>query len=327
MLVDGLAMLWEDSEPQEALRSRFGLDDHDEALRWLGATLTRVWGVRVEACDRLLLSAANALAWVSTDAGAFVVKVAAHAQDFTRLDAIAALVQQLERDGLPVAAPLPTLTGAARAVLETDRPLSLAMLPRIDGDLLDVDDRTAVRATGELIGRLHVALADVDPAGFGSGRLDWGDDLRTRLTAWPERVPPEVAPRARTVLADLVGVLPCLDGSRQLVHGDVRGANVLVRDQRVAALLDFDELGTGHPVIELASAAAMLATEFRRWPPAPLAAQEALIAGYERVCPLTDAERAWCTAARIAIGLSQVRPGDPEGWAPVVDTIAEGAGP
>lgn len=325
MLVDGLAMLWEDTEPQEALRSRFGFDDRDEALGWLSAVLPQVWGVHVETCDRLLLSATNALAWVGTDAGAFVVKIAAHAPDFARLDAVAALVQRLERAGLPVAAPVPTLSGAARAVHEADRPLSVAVLPRIDGDLLDVDDLEAVQATGELVGRLHEALADIDPAGFGRGRLDWGDDPRIALAAWLERIPHEVAPRARAALADLVGTLPDLDSAHQLVHGDVRGANVLVRDHQVAALLDFDELGTGRPVIELASAAVMLATEFRRWPPAPVAAQEALIAGYERVRPLTAAERGWCTAARLAIGFSQVRPGDPEGWAAVVDSIAEGA--
>lgn len=314
-------MLWEDTDPALALPERFGLRDQPAAVGWLAQVLRENWGLRVESCDRILISATNALAWVGTDAGPFVIKVASHEPAFARLDDIAALLGRLEQDGLPVPAPVPDISGRRRAVAETDRALSVAVLPLVDGDLLDVADLAAVRDTGEVVGRLHLALADLDPTPFGAGRLDVDGELRGRLAAAPDRLPAGVAPHARAHLADLLATLPNLDIPRQLVHGDIRGANVLVREHRVAALLDFDELGGGLRTMELAMGAVMLATEFRRWPPAPVAAQEALIEGYERVLPLSDVERGWCTAMRIAGGLSQIPPGlDPAGWAAAVET-------
>jgi homoserine kinase type II len=316
----GLSMLWEDADPLEALRARFGLSDPDRATRWLAAALHGSWGLCLDSCDRLLLSSTNALAWANTDGGSYVIKVASHQPSFERLERVGSLLADLERGGLPVAAPVGTLDGAARALVESDRPLSVALHPLIDGELLDAADLDAVHATGELVGRLHHALADLDPAPFRDGPRESGADLREQIRTAVDRMPPERAPRAHARLTDLLDVLPALDVAPQLGHGDIRGANVLVRDHRVAALLDFDELSIRHRVVEISLGAVLLATEFRRWPPAPLAAQRSLMRGYEGVVQLTDAERAWSEALRIAYGLSQIPTGpDPAGWADAVE--------
>lgn len=316
----GLSMLWETAEPTAALTERFGLASLAAAQAWVADVLDERWGLGPRSCDRVVISDRNALAWVGTDAGAYVVKIASHEPAFTRLDAIAELLGRLDDAGLPVAAPVPDLTGRRRAVVATDRPLSLAVHPLIDGDLLDVSDLAAVRATGELVGRLHTELAGVDPEPFADGPREISGDLRAHLASALDRLPSSRAPRAHARLAALLAELPDLDVPPQLGHGDVRGANVLVRDHRVAALLDFDEVSIRHRIAELSLGAVLLATEFRRWPPAPVDAQRALVQGYEGVVQLTDAERAWGEALRLWFGLGQIPPGDdPDGWAAAID--------
>ncbi|WP_156222004.1 phosphotransferase enzyme family protein [Pseudactinotalea suaedae] len=320
MFAPGLAMLWEPTDPTTALVERFGLADLDSATRWLSAALLSGWGLRAAGVERILISDVNALAWVHTEDATVVVKVSSFVPGFARLDDIAALVGDLEADGLPVAAPLPALDGRRRRVVESDRPLSVAVHPMIDGDLLDVDDVTAVGATGEVVGRLHVALAAVDPAPFGHGPREITGDLREHIASGRESLPEARAPRACARLGDLLETLPDLDVPPQLGHGDVRGANVLVRDHQVAALLDFDEVSVRHRTAEVSLGAVLLATEFRRWPPAPLAAQRAFLDGYGGVVPLTDAEHGWSEALRLWFGLTQIPAGDdPAGWAAAVE--------
>ncbi len=77
-----------------------------------------------------------------------------------RLGALAEVVAQLGAQGLPVAAPRRTLGGAARAVTE-DPALSVIVLPEVMGDFLDAGDPAAVRATGETLARVHLALAQL----------------------------------------------------------------------------------------------------------------------------------------------------------------------
>lgn len=322
MLARGLAMLWEDTDPTAALQERFGLTGFDGAARWLTATLQHGWGVRVSDVERILVSDSNALAWVRTDTAVLVIKVASRAEAFARLDAIADLLGSLTACGLPVAAPLPDQEGRRRHIVETDRALSAAVHPRVDGDLLDVADLVAVHATGELVGRLHVALAEVDPAPFAGGPREILGDLRTHVIGTLSRLPQARAPHAFARLTDLLGTLPDIEVPPRLGHGDIRGANVLVRDHRVAAVLDFDELSIRHRSVEISLGAVLLATGFRRWPPAPPVAQDAFLRGYESVVTLTDAERGWCEALRLWFGLRQIRGDDPEGWAAAVERSA-----
>lgn len=313
-------MLWEDTDPEAALRARFGLRDRDQATAWLATVLRRTWGLRVDAGERLILSDTNALAWVDTHGGSFVVKIASHEPAFARLDAIADLLGRLDGAGLPVAAPLPHLSGRRRVEVATDRPLSVAVHPLVDGDLLDVTDLAAVRATGEMVGRLHASLSGVDPTPFRRGPRESGSDLRDHLRSALERVPRDRAPRAHARLAALLTELPALDVAPHLGHGDIRGANVLIRDHQVAALLDFDELSIRPRVVEISLGAVLLATEFRSWPPAPPDAHRALLEGYQGVVSMSDAEKLWGEALRIAYGLGQIPTGpDPAGWADAVE--------
>lgn len=131
------------------------------------------------------------------------------------------------------------------------------------------------------------------------------------------------APRAAARLDALLRDLPDLDVTPALVHGDVRGANVLVADDGAAVLLDHDAMGLGHRVLDLARGAATIATQFRTWDPPPPGARRNLVDGYRDVAVLTALEERWLEAALLAEGLRHVPAGDdPAGWAAAVERDA-----
>lgn len=320
MFAPGLAMLWEDTDPNVALAQRFGLADLEAAAGWVARALRDGWGLGVSGVERVLISDVNALAWAHTDRGVVVVKICSHEPAFGRLDAIAALLGHLDSLHLPVAAPIAGLDGRRRHVVPNDRPLSVAVQPRVEGDLLDVGDLAAVRAAGQLVGRLHLALADVDPGPFADGPREMRGDPRESITSTLDQLPSSRAPRAHARLVDLLSTLPALDTTPQLAHGDIRGANILLRGQEIAALLDFDEVSIRHRTVEISLGAVLLATEFRRWPPTPPEAQRTFLDGYADIVELTDNELGWSEALRLWFGLGQIPPGDdPAGWASAVE--------
>ncbi len=146
-----LSMLWEQADAETVLPERFGFADATSAATRVSDTLAEHWGIRVTACERIVLSDRNLLAWVHTRTGPLVVKACAWQPLFDRLGAIAEIVAQLGALDLPVAAPRRTLGGAARAVTEDASALSVIVLPEITGDFLDAGDPAAVRATGETL--------------------------------------------------------------------------------------------------------------------------------------------------------------------------------
>lgn len=312
-------MLWETSDPNAALQERFGLADLEGATAWVSATLRERWHLHVTGVERVLISAANALVWARTEHATFVVKMCADTASFARLANIATLVGDLAAD-LPVAAPIPGTDGRRRQLAHTSRPLSVAVHPLIDGDILDVSDLASVRAAGEMVGRLHLALATIDPTPFANGPRESNGDLAGSIGTGLGRLPIERAPRAHARLRELLSTLPALDTAPQLAHGDIRGANILTRDGQVAALLDFDEVSIRHRTVEIALGAVLLGTQFRTWAPAPAGAQRTFLEGYDDVVALTDTERAWTEALRLWFGITQIPPGpDPHGWADAVE--------
>lgn len=87
--------------------------------------------------------------------------------------------------------------------------------------------------------------------------------------------------------------LPARRPSTQLTHNDYRAANILVAGDRVAAVLDFEELAVHDPLEELARASAYLATLFRDWGPTPVVCQQAFFAGYGSRQPMSAEEEQW----------------------------------
>src|SRR5438309_970768 len=106
-----LEMLWEADDPNDTLDGRFGFRDAEAAGRWVAATLDGHWGVRIDACERIVMSYTNALAWVGTPSGRLLAKWSIARPLFPRLAEAARLTHWLDGRGLPVSAPVPALDG------------------------------------------------------------------------------------------------------------------------------------------------------------------------------------------------------------------------
>lgn len=88
-----------------------------------------------------------------------MIKWSHDSSHFDGLSASTQLLSWLGQRGLPVAMPIQSAKGQDRVVLGGPAgPLSVAVLPELDGDFLDVADSTSVRAAGACSAAVHVAL-------------------------------------------------------------------------------------------------------------------------------------------------------------------------
>ncbi len=102
----------------------------------------------------------------------------------------------------------------------------------------------------------------------------------------------------------------------QLVHLDIRSANLLCDGDRISAILDFEEAGIDHPVDDLAKAVVLLGTRFRHWGPVSAETHATFVAGYRAIRELSSSEAAWLKALilwRTPRLVAACR--DPTGWA------------
>ncbi|MBT0995134.1 phosphotransferase [Cellulomonas sp. DKR-3] len=321
MKAPSVTMLWESVDAHEALLERFGFADATAAAHHLTVVIADHWDLRVT-CERVVLSDQNLLAWVHAGPRSFVVKACAAEALFARLAGIAEVVALIGGRGLPVAAPVPALDGTHRVVVAGPVPLSVFVMPLNAGAPLDPLDHAALRATGAALARMHRALAEVDPELPGPvPHALLGAAGPRPVSAPPEDAPARArAPRAAARLDSLLGGLANLGDTTTLVHGDVRGANVLIADGGAAVLLDHDSMGLGHRVLDLARGAATIATQFRSWDPPPPGAHLHVLDGYRDVAALSSLEEQWLHAALLAESLRQIPAGDdPAGWAVAVE--------
>ncbi|MEU0316674.1 phosphotransferase [Nocardioides sp. NPDC006273] len=156
-----ISMLWESTDPSAALTDRFGFASADSATDWLSSVLADHWGFRVDACERLVISDANCLAWLVVDGRRMIAKWSMRQPVFARLAAIARLTSWLDGRGVPVSAPQPAKDG--RVQVEVDG-FSIGLQNVVYGDLLDIADAVQVQAAGEMLATMHAAMADYPDA-------------------------------------------------------------------------------------------------------------------------------------------------------------------
>lgn len=308
-------MLWESVDPHEALRSRFGFAGFTQAVEWISTSLAQGWLITVHDCRRLVISGHNAIAWVESDRGELVIKWSHALPHFDALAASTQLLRWLGERGLPVAVPIPTAGGEDRVVLDGSLgPLSVAVLPELDGDWLDVRDPTAVRAAGACLAAVHLTLR-----GYTDRRLWRPAEVETpdrRVRRWLSNGDPALAPEASARLTRLVATLPPLEGPSQPVHNDFRAANILTRNGCIVGVLDFDDVAWDHPASDLAKASVYLGTRFTDWRPTPDTVRRELRAGYESVRPLTPLESRWLEVLTLWQAILAIpRSHDPAAWA------------
>ncbi len=315
-------MLWESVDPHEALASRFRFADGRQVGEWVARAVADTWGIEMISCDLVVISAGNALVWITTVTGRLIVKWSGRPPLFERLANAARLTAWLDARGLPVSAPIPAMNGDLQVELNG---FSIGLQSVTDGSMLDSANVAQVHAAGAALGRLHLALAEYPGAGgLGYGGQADSTPLRVRVEGWLSSAAGDhVAPLSESLRRRLASLpsdttLP----PRQLVHLDIRSANLLCEGDRVRAILDFEEAGIDYPVDDLAKAAVLLGTRFRDWAPVSPDTHETFLAGYRAVRELSSTEAAWLKPLMLWRTLRLVPAGgDPTGWAASVERM------
>jgi homoserine kinase type II len=309
-----LEMLWEAQDPRRTLDVRFGLSDGESAGRWVAGLLHEHWGVRIDSCERIVMSDRNALAWVGTPSGRLLAKWSVAPERFPRLAETARLTSWLHDQGLPVSAPVRARDG--RLQVEAAG-VSMGLQREIVGALLDTADPGEVRAAGAVLARLQDALAAYPDADRIPELAVAFKPLTTRVTEWLDSRAEHLPAAARDTLRGLIDDAPPDRLARQLVHFDFRSANVLCAGGEVAAVIDFDEVRHDHRLVELARAAVLLGTRYHDWGPVSAEVRAEFLTGYSSVRPLTSAEAGLLDILLFWQALAMVpRGADPTGWGP-----------
>lgn len=177
-------MLWEATDPQAAMQTRFQFASSVEAGQWLYTALADFYGIEVISIDRLAISAHNLLAWLTTADGQFLVKCTSDLSVHERLVNVADLLAWLAGKQVPVSVPVLAPTGERQLCREH---LSLGLQRMIPGELLDPTEPIQVQVAGVTLARLQQALAaypraadfPIDPA-----PVPLGD----RIMTWSEKI-------------------------------------------------------------------------------------------------------------------------------------------
>lgn len=166
---------------------------------------------------------------------------------------------------LPLPIPVPLAKGRPGA----DYPYSWSIYQWLDGETA-APDRTAdpLRFALDLAGFL-AALQDVDAAGGPQpGIHNWfrGGTLRTydkmTCSALEELDGHIEVELAREIWADALDAR--WDGADRWFHGDISAGNLLMRNGKLTAVIDFGTCGVGDPACDLAIAWTLLTAEGRQ---------------------------------------------------------------
>lgn len=277
-----LSMLWEKTDPLAALQRRFQFDGVESAGRWLTDLLANPYGIKVVGVDRIVISAGNFLAWLSTADGPIIAKCCAYPGIHQRRLAIAELLSWLDGRGIPVSPPMRASDGALQIEYEH---LSVGVQRVVPGELLEAADPTQVRLAGEVLARLHRALADY-PAAADLSPND-RPDSHTEFAGWLQS----------SDIADTEPIERQLDAldkiDSQLIHRDYRSANILTDAGKIVAVLDFEEVQPMPAVADAAHAAVLLGCRYHDWQPMPVPTEIAFLQSYVRAAGLDADERNW----------------------------------
>ncbi|MGE5676010.1 MAG: phosphotransferase enzyme family protein [Mycobacterium leprae] len=234
---------------------------------------------------------------VDTPAGAYFLKLYQNTADPVRITYEFDLLTRLEQVGLSfqVPVPMPTPDGKRLVTVETPTGTSKSALFRlIPGGPVAKGNLAHALASGAAYGELDAALARIPVDFAASPHAGW--DRLDRVH--PAVLDPEEAltaiPGGRQllpVLAMLQERVPALYARlpRQLIHADPARANVLLADNRVTGILDFEFAAPDRRLIDflavLYTFGAGLRDELDPWP-----LMEAAARGYAAFSPLTAFE-------------------------------------
>jgi Ser/Thr protein kinase RdoA (MazF antagonist) len=226
----------------------------------LAAAIQERYGfVELQRGDRLAGGYANDIFRLDADGAAYVVRVQRRPVDAAGLAWEHGFLRALAPRLHDVVAPVAATDGSTFFRRGED---AVAVLPFVEGTPAEPDrDRSAA---AEALARFHSASADLDlPPRPGLARLH---ELRAAIDSGryfaaigphANPLPPGIEERAAEIEAAQAWALNFLDRpplTTAAIHGDLFPGNVLVRDGRVVAVVDWEEANTDWIAYDLANA-------------------------------------------------------------------------
>lgn len=179
-----------------------------------------------------------------------------------RLPIIEWAAEQAERDQrwLPVLAPHVTL--AIPVPVAVGRPgegypWPWSVVPWIEGETPDADNLDLEAAASDLadfVRALHAVPTTGGPWTSGTDRGVPVDRLDVGVRPLLAELKDEIDAGAVTRVWDEAMAAPRWDAPPVWIHGDIAPGNLIVRDRRLSAVIDFGALGLGDPAPDLAPA-------------------------------------------------------------------------
>jgi aminoglycoside phosphotransferase (APT) family kinase protein len=153
---------------------------------------------------------------------------------------------------LPIPIPAPVRVG----VPDDRYPWRWSIVPWFDGDVAAdvelVDPAREARRLGAFVAALHTAAPSDAPPNAVRGHPI--SEMRPRVAANVERLGAAIDPRAVLARFDECSSVEPWSGPPQWLHGDLHTANVLVSDGVISAVIDFGDITSGDPAVDLAIA-------------------------------------------------------------------------
>jgi Ser/Thr protein kinase RdoA (MazF antagonist) len=278
---------------------RYGITPDVEAAlpRFLSA-----WGIEPIEVDEIEEGYENQNLLVVAPAGRFVIR----RYSFRNPEDIPfelEVLQACARRGFPVAKPIPDLR---RDHVHMLGDLPAVLFEYVEGEHPEPGSRTDRSRIGQWLGEFHSATAGIRPG----SRKPYDDftelrraaDLRTAFDRQGYAgFLADLDAFNQLYLPGLQAVWPNL--SQGIVHSDFDAGNLLVREGRLVALLDFDTAFYGALVRDVADAILCWSDPHPEFEPDPKA-HEAIVAGYEQARRLTTEERAILTPTLLLACLS-----------------------
>ncbi|CAN5699333.1 homoserine kinase [soil metagenome] len=204
----------------------------------------------------------------------------------------ARLVAALADGGVITPPPVLARDGRPYAPLASERGKWVSVFPWRGGHHLGPTEVTSERANqlGAALAQLHVVGLEL-PMGWRRGSIYDHDHLVARFARFQSGCDPALA-HATAILGEELAVAGDAGPVRRratqgIIHGDLFRDNVLWDAGAVTALLDFEQASAGSLAYDLA-----VCINDWCWTGAPdLALARALLAGYQRVRPLTPHDR------------------------------------
>ncbi len=204
--------------------------------------------------------------------------------DHSDLDFFVHLLPFLADKGLEIAPPLPDQTGQCLHHI-SDKPALL--FPFLAGQHPEQINALQAKAIGQCLARLHLAGKDFSQQKTNQRSLDWMKASAPDLLPLLDEMDQQLMQLEISHFGDLLE--ECPDLPKGIIHGDLFRDNSFFDGDNLTGVIDFYNGCTGHWLYDLAIVINDWSCQDGSEPNVDL--QQAVLAGYSSVRPLTDQEQ------------------------------------